>query len=232
MSELKDYLNQTLNDQTDREFEQNQDRAKRADTVAYYEGSDAEPYGLLLNRKLWICNDCKMFFAHPQTKYRSLLDDADYYKGAFVCSKCKGRHGYNPDPKDTKGSVAYYHDVWELTTYDYQGNLFILPKMFHQLSTYPLFTDLESLLWVRKRMTNSTLANETPEVAEIAKILHAIRLFHMKELTLEESLDVFWRHQDMPRAAHYVPVEIYAKDRAKWQNMAESLYLQIIYPGA
>ena len=171
------------------EWHYNDLRAQKAEGVGYYlsRGWQYKPCGIRLNEKIWTCDDCQKLFCYPALKYCSAKNIYKYEK-IYVCSSCKGRNGYNNDTGDKRGSVIYFQNEWELGAEQIADYTFIVPKLIRQISEYKIYEDLETLLWVRRRMTKSTLKNPSPEELALSRIIERLRVNYVRRLNLEESV--------------------------------------------
>ena len=174
------------------EWEYNDLRNRKAEGINYYlsRGWVYAPNGMRLNNKSWNCDECQKNRYYPALKYRSAKDPETYKQGIYVCANCKGEHGYNNDPEDARGSLLYYHKEWEFGWKQIEDKNFIVPRLIRQIAEYPIYKDLQSLMWVRKRITNSTLGNPSNEELGLGKIIERLRVNYVTELNKEESVCV------------------------------------------
>ena len=167
-------------------------RDQKAEGIYYYlsRGWKYTPSGMNLNNSFWNCDECQKNRYYPALKYRSAKDPETYEQGIYVCSVCKSKHGYNNDPDDTRGSLLYYHKEWEVSLKKINDTHFIVPRLMRQIHEYAIYKDLESLMWIRKRMSKSTLANPSPKELALSQIIERLRVNYVSELNTEESICV------------------------------------------
>ena len=176
----------TFREMMEEEIDRNDLLERKAFGVDYYlsRGYRHEPSGSRLNETAWTCDGCERLRYYPALKYRSAKDSRELI---FVCADCKKDHGYNDDPKDTRGSLLYWHKEWELKYQSINGVRFIMPRLIRQIHEYPIYADLKQLLWVRSKMSKSTLGNPSSGHKILSEIIERLRMNYVPELNKEEA---------------------------------------------
>jgi len=62
-----------------------------------------------------------------------------------------------------------------------------MPRLIRQIHEYPIYADLKQLLWVRSKMSKSTLGNPSPEHKILAGTIERLRMNYVTELNKEEA---------------------------------------------
>lgn len=216
----------TWQDFQEQEWYEKQLASKKALGVDYYlEGgfNQKEGRGILINEASWICDDCQGYRHYPDRKWKSLNCSKDYHLGIWVCEKCMHRHGY--EQANPNFSVEYFNEVWELGVEEFDNCAWVLPQRAKQLSQYlSIIDDLEALRWIRAKEYGKNDERVNLLDSNRYKMIHDIRLFEIRLLTLKEKFRIVFKRNDLSHDNLYIPLSIYQKERRLPSDLG------IIYP--